>query len=81
MENKQKLFAINLRKAIQQRGITAEKVACESGITKSTISRVLSGKISPTLRIMTKISDYFGMDIRALLRPDYSDIDLFFDRK
>lgn len=57
-------FAENLREAMKQAGLSGREVAKRSGLHYVTISRVLNGRLCPTLETCEKIADAVGM------RPD-----------
>ena len=46
-----------------QKGVTDYRVACETGITKSTFTDWKSGRSEPKLDKLQKIADYFGVGI------------------
>jgi transcriptional regulator with XRE-family HTH domain len=41
-------------------------VAFGAEVAKSTISRLLSGKLNPTVRLLEKIANHFEIDIKTL---------------
>jgi transcriptional regulator with XRE-family HTH domain len=57
-------FADNLRDAMEERGITGAELARLSGLHFVTISRILNGKLCPTLETCEKLANAAGM------RPD-----------
>lgn len=65
-----KLLTRNLSKKIEERGLTAEKVAYGAEIAKSTLSRILSGKISPTLGVLEKIANFLNVTICDLTKEE-----------
>jgi transcriptional regulator with XRE-family HTH domain len=56
----------NIEGLIKRRKQTAEKVAFGAEVAKSTISRLLSGKLNPTVRLLEKIANHFEIDIKTL---------------
>lgn len=57
-------FATNLRDAMKRSGITGNQLAERTGLHFVTISRILNGKLSPTVETCEKLADAVGM------RPD-----------
>lgn len=57
-------FATNLRSAMEQANITGMELARRSGLHYVTISRILNGKISPSVEACEKLATAAGM------RPD-----------
>lgn len=51
-----------LRHFIEARGVTQSDVYKETGIPKSSISEVLSGKKQLTRQMINKLADYFSVD-------------------
>jgi len=49
-------FRENVRRALSLKGWTQEKLADESGVHFVTISRILCGKIEPSITVCEKIS-------------------------
>lgn len=54
-----------------KKNITLEKLASASGISKSTIQRIESGAISPTMNTMEKLAKGLDMKITDLFESDY----------
>ena len=52
---------------LQKYGITAYKVAKETGITQSTLSDWKRGRSTPKTDNMKKIADYFGVSVEYLI--------------
>lgn len=64
-------------KLLQERGVTAYKVAKETGIGTATFSNWKNGKYIPKQDKMQKIADYFGVSIDYLMtgkKTDASDV-------
>jgi transcriptional regulator with XRE-family HTH domain len=59
----------NLRKMIVDSGMSAEKVAFGSGISKTTISKYLSKQRTPTIPVLEQIADYLKRDFQDFFRP------------
>lgn len=54
-------------KLLEERGVTAYRVAKETGISTATLSDWKSGRSTPKTDKMQKIADYFGVSIDYLL--------------
>ncbi len=52
---------------LQQFGVTAYKVAKETGVTQSTLSDWKRGRSTPKSENMKKIADYFGVSVDYLM--------------
>lgn len=50
-----------------QKGVTDYRVACETGITKSTFTDWKSGRSEPKLDKLQKIASYFGVGVEEFL--------------
>jgi transcriptional regulator with XRE-family HTH domain len=55
----------NLKKLLKKRGETAEQVAFGAEVAKSTISRLMAGKLNPTVRLLEKLANHFEIDIKT----------------
>jgi transcriptional regulator with XRE-family HTH domain len=56
----------NIKELIKKRKQTAEQVAFGAEVAKSTISRLLAGKLNPTVRLLEKIANHLEIDIKSL---------------
>lgn len=65
MKNANDRVIENLRKLLKKRQETAEQLAFGAEVAKSTVSRLLAGKLNPTVRLLEKFADYFEVDIRC----------------
>jgi transcriptional regulator with XRE-family HTH domain len=54
---------------LEKSGKSMDKIGLESDISKSTISRILAGKLNPSLNSLQKLADYFEVDPMDLLKP------------
>lgn len=52
---------------LQQFGVTAYKVAKETGVTQSTLSDWKRGRSTPKSENMKKLADYFGVSVDYLM--------------
>ncbi|MDB4391810.1 helix-turn-helix domain-containing protein [bacterium] len=55
---------------IQARGITQTALARDAGVSKSTVSEILSGKDRMSKRIAFRLAEYFSVDAVLFLRDD-----------
>ncbi len=55
-----------LRHLMEARGVSQTEVSQEAGISKSTISEVLSGKRRFSRQLIRKLADYFRVDVSVL---------------
>lgn len=46
-----------------------DRAGLESEVSKATISRILSGKLNPTVSTLEKLAEYFEIDIREFFKP------------
>lgn len=69
------MFAEKLVQVLQDRNITAYKLAKETGIHQSTISQWKSGLQKPSLEAAEKVADYLDCSVDYLLgRTDKPEI-------
>lgn len=54
----------NFRKIRHDNEMTQIEMAEALGVSVPTIKEYESGKTAPSLKVMTKISEYFGIDLR-----------------
>lgn len=66
------IFADNLRDIMQERRMTQNVLAVESGINQSCISRYLTKKQMPTVKAIVNLSYALRCDIRDLI--DFGDM-------
>ena len=55
---------------LKQHGVTAYRVAKDTGVTTATLTSWKQGKYTPKPEKMQKIADYFGVDSQYLLFGD-----------
>ena len=61
------MFKENFVKCLQEKGVTAYKVAKETGISQGQMNEYKNGKITPTTENLIKIADYLECSIDYLL--------------
>lgn len=54
-------------KLLKERGVTAYRVAKETGVTTATLTSWKQGKYTPKPEKMQKIADYFGVSLSYLM--------------
>ena len=54
-------------KLLKERGVTAYRVAKETGVTTATLTSWQQGKYTPKPEKMQKIADYFGVSLAYLM--------------
>lgn len=70
MPNVHELLAINLRKYRQEKGLTQEQLAAESGVASEYISRLEAGKRNPTIAIVEKLAKALDVKIDDLFSEE-----------
>jgi transcriptional regulator with XRE-family HTH domain len=63
------IFADNLRRLMDRRGVTQPVLARATGITQSTLSRLLNGKSEASVSELSRLRDYFGVPLEELVDP------------
>jgi transcriptional regulator with XRE-family HTH domain len=58
-----------LRSAIQERGVTIADVAKAAKVNRTTLSLMLSGVKSPTLRTLCRVCGVLGVQIAIINQP------------
>ena len=57
-----------------KKGFSQEELAFEAGISKTSIWKIETGKVSPTVETLAKIAEALGIDFTTL--TDISKVDL-----
>ena len=57
-------------KLLEERNVTASKVAQDTGLTSTTFSEWKSGKATPKADKLLKLADYFGVPLEYFVRED-----------
>lgn len=60
----------NLRKAIEERGLTQAQVAEALGLSSSRLSQYVTGKRRPALPVAVRIASYLGTTVEQLFCAD-----------
>lgn len=63
-------FSGNLKRLLNAKGYTAERLAYESGIDKGNLSRVIAGKQGASMDLMQKIADTLEVDVSELFKKN-----------
>jgi transcriptional regulator with XRE-family HTH domain len=58
----------NLKLLLEFNKKSMDRVGLESGVSKATLSRIIAGKLSPTVRTLDILADYFEVDIRDFFK-------------
>lgn len=58
---------------LKENGITAYKVAKDTGVTQTALSNWKTGKSTPTTKTLQKIADYFDVTIDYLMNGETTD--------
>ena len=69
-----KKIAIKVKFERMKRGFSQEELAYEAGISKTSIWKIETGKVSPTVETLAKIAEALGIDFTTL--ADISKVDL-----
>lgn len=67
-------------KLLKEHGVTAYRVAKETGVTTATLTSWKQGKYTPKPEKMQKIADYFGVSLTYLMtgiEPDFYTLLIF----
>ena len=58
---------------MEEKGVTAYRVAKETGITQATLSRWKTGKVSPSIETLQVLAEYFEVTIDYLMGNTHAD--------
>lgn len=61
-------IATTLVQAMEQTGISQCQLAEQVGVTQSYISQICTGKKIPTISVLTRIGEIFGLSVQEFLR-------------
>jgi transcriptional regulator with XRE-family HTH domain len=70
MKKINKRLITNIRAILAKKDMTMEKLAFESGITKSHLSKVMSGQRNLGMENIDKIADTLGVDVEELFKKN-----------
>lgn len=68
-----KIFGLRLKQLRKEKGITLDSLADSIGTTKTTLSRYENGTRSPKISILTKLAEYFKVDVTWLSGLDNNE--------
>ena len=57
----------NLAKVRKEKGFTQRKLSAKSGVPRVSIARYETGKVSPTVRVLTRLANALGVQIDELV--------------
>ena len=61
-------FAMNLKKLMIEREMTAADIARKTGMTQATLSRYINGKRTPNINSVIKIAKALNVPIELLMK-------------
>lgn len=67
----------NFEKLLKERGVTAYRVAKETGVTTATLTSWKQGKYTPKPEKLQKIADYFGVSVDYLMTGNETNETLY----
>ena len=68
-----KEFGHKLRRAIEEKGISQERLSEMIGISRQMLSRYVRGTSTPSGYVLTRLSEILGCDVRELTKFSYVD--------
>jgi transcriptional regulator with XRE-family HTH domain len=69
-------FNTRLKKLRQNKGITQDQLAKETGINRSTLGMYEAGKREPNFETLELLADYFNVDMNTLLDSSHAPASL-----
>lgn len=75
-KNYKKIIAENLKSIREKRNLSLEKAAKLTGVSKSMIARIERGDVNPTVTLMWKLADGFGISFNDLMYRPKPDVRL-----
>ena len=66
MDKKVKVVGKNVKKYRKEKNLTQERLASRAGYHRTYISALERGRVNPTLRTLTNLSDELGIPIKEL---------------
>ena len=67
MEKSYKEAKVNIKKALDERGVSAYELAKRLGVEQSDVSKLLNKRKNPTLRTLNKIGKAIGCKVSDLI--------------
>ncbi|MGA5820853.1 helix-turn-helix domain-containing protein [Kitasatospora sp. NPDC094028] len=65
-----RLDADSLRKAAARAGDTTDyRIAKRSGLARATLSRLVNGRVEPSVTNIMRLANCYGVTVESLLRP------------
>jgi transcriptional regulator with XRE-family HTH domain len=58
------------RRVRQRSGMTLERVAGRADVTKGYLSKVESGRVTPSIAVISKLADVYGMPLSDIFMPE-----------
>jgi transcriptional regulator with XRE-family HTH domain len=68
VKNANELVRKNLQRLLELSKKSMDRVGLESDVSKATISRILSGKLNPSVKTLGKLAEYFEVDVREFFK-------------
>jgi len=67
MEANKERVLLDIRKFMVQEGLTQNELADKLGISRSTMSNILAGRYTLSMKVAKKLSDLYGFNLEYLL--------------
>ena len=64
---------LNIKEQIKKKGFTYEGFGLEVGMTRVSISRIISGSQTPSFEMLGKFADTLGIEVMDLFKPVRGD--------
>jgi len=64
---------LNIKEQIKKKGFTYEGFGLEVGMTRVSISRIISGSQTPSFEMLGKFADTLGIEVMDLFKPVKGD--------
>lgn len=75
-ENYNLIIAENLKTLREKRNLSLEKTAKLTGVSKSMIARIEHGDVNPTISLMLKLANGFGISFTELMYKPIAEIEV-----
>ena len=69
LKEKQIMFGVRIAQLRRKRGLSLEKLAYESGVSKGNLSDIENGKKNPRLSTLILIAEGLEISVSLLLKP------------